>query len=135
MLKQGLTAFAASALLFLALDACWLTLMGDRLYRPVLGDMMVDKPRVGPAIAFYVIYLGGLTLIATLPAVKAGDPRQAAVTGAMLGFVAYATYDLTNQATLRNWSTTLTLADLAWGTTVSALAAFAGFHAARMFGR
>lgn len=135
MLKQGFAAFGASALVFLVLDACWLTLMGPRLYRPVLGDMLLDKPRLGPAIAFYLIYLGGLTLIATLPAIKAGDPRQAGVTGAMLGFVAYATYDLTNQATLRNWSTALTLADLAWGTTVSALAALAGFHAARMFGR
>ena len=135
MVKQGLAAFGASALLFLALDACWLTLMGDRLYRPVLGDMMAAKVRLGPAAAFYLIYITGLTLIATLPAIKAGDPRQAAISGALLGFVAYATYDLTNQATLRSWSTTLTLADLAWGTCVSAAAAFAGVYAARAFAR
>ncbi|WP_309646371.1 DUF2177 family protein, partial [Phenylobacterium sp.] len=91
-----------------------------------------DTFRLPAAIAFYLIYIGGVLLLAILPAVRedAGWTR-ALLNGALLGFVAYATYDLTNQATLKVWHTSITLADIGWGTFLTASAATAGFLAYR----
>jgi uncharacterized membrane protein len=130
-----IVAYVASLVVFLALDAVWLTVMNERLYRPVLGDMLAPRLNVPAAVAFYLIYLVGLTVLATAPALKEGSAARALVNGAVFGLVAYATYDLTNQATLRAWSIRLTLADMGWGAVASAVAAFAGFYAARLISR
>jgi len=128
-------AYVTAMVVFMGLDAVWLTVMGSRLYRPVLGDLLAAKPNAPAAIAFYAIYGLGLTILAIAPGSKDGSAARAAMNGALLGLVAYATYDLTNQATLRVWSTRLTLADIAWGTALTALAAFAGWHGARWIAR
>jgi uncharacterized membrane protein len=104
----------------LALDAVWLTIAGPRLYRPALGDQLAENFAPAPAILFYLVYVAGLT---TLSAGK--TPTESAARGALFGLSAYATYDLTNQATLRQWPTYLTVADLSWGTLLSAVAAYA----------
>jgi len=119
-------AYLASFVTFMAMDACWLTLTNARLYRPAIGPLLADKIDMLPAVLFYLIYLGGITVLATVPSVREGGVRKAAIIGAILGFVAYATYDLTNAATLRMWSWTITGADMAWGTLVTAAAAAAG---------
>ena len=82
-----------------------------------------------------MIYGLGVVALAVAPALRENAGGKAALSGAVLGFVAYATYDLTNQATLRVWSTRLTLADMAWGAALTALAAYAGFQAARLVAR
>lgn len=124
-MKTHIVAHLTTLVAFLALDAIWLTKTADTLYRPVLGDMLVDGFRLAPALLFYGVYIVGLVHFAVRPGLTGG-----AVTtlfeAALFGLVAYATYDLTNQATLKNWSTMLTLADLAWGTFVSAAAASIG---------
>ena len=125
-LKRIAIAYVATLVAFLAVDSIWLTHMGEILYRPVMGDMLLDGFRAAPALAFYLIYIGGLVRFAVLPAIAARSLPSAPLDGAMFGFVAYATYDLTNQATLKNWSTLLTLADLGWGAFLSALAAGVG---------
>ena len=109
--------------------------MGPRLYRPVLGDMLAEKLNAPAAIAFYLVYGLGVMVLAIAPALREGAGSRAALKGAALGLVAYATYDLTNQATLRAWATRLTLADMAWGATLTALAAYAGFQTARLMAR
>jgi uncharacterized membrane protein len=119
-------AYLASFVTFMAMDACWLTLTNARLYRPAIGPLLADKIDMLPAVLFYLIYLGGITVLVTVPSAREGGVRKAAITGAILGFVAYATYDLTNAATLRIWSWTITGADMAWGTLVTAAAAAAG---------
>jgi uncharacterized membrane protein len=119
-------AYLASFVTFMAMDACWLTLTNARLYRPAIGPLLADKIDMLPAVLFYLIYLGGITVLVTVPSAREGGVRKAAITGAILGFVAYATYDLTNAATLRMWSWTITGADMAWGTLVTAAAAAAG---------
>lgn len=130
MLKW-LIVYGASAAVFVAGDMAWLSVMGPRLYRPVLGPLLADKPRLSPALAFYLLYLVGVLVLAVAPALKGADLRRALTSGAVLGLVAYATYDLTNQATLRSWATRLTLADMAWGALLTAAAAGAGFLAGR----
>ncbi len=131
-MRKALAAFGCSAVAFLAIDAVWLSNMGDLLYRPILGDLLAPAFRIGPAVAFYLIYIGGITLLATLPALRESSWRKAAINGAILGFVAYATYDLTNQATLRTWSTMITVLDMAWGTFLTCSAALAGYFGSRL---
>jgi len=128
-LKPALIAYVSTAVVFLALDAVWLTTMADRLYRPALGRLVLDRFEVLPAIAFYAVYLVGVVVFAVMPGLESRRWTTALGFGALLGFVAYATYDLTNQATLRDWPWRVTLADLCWGPFVTAVAAAAGCRA------
>ena len=124
-------AYLGAGLTFAAIDAVWLTTMTDRLYKPVLGPILADKPDMKAAVAFYLISIAGTVFLAIAPALAQGSWQRAAINGAVLGFVAYATYDLTNQATLNVWSLKLTLIDLAWGTTLTTVSALGGYFAAR----
>src|SRR5664279_4406774 len=121
-------AYLAILLPFGALDAIWLSLMGPRLYKPTLGDILLANVNVPAAISFYLIYPVGILVFATLPALKAGSVAPALIYAALFGALAYATYDLTNQATLRNWTLQLTLADMAWGAIASGLAGTASYY-------
>jgi uncharacterized membrane protein len=129
-LIRYLVAYFAAALVMLGLDSIWLTLTADRLYRPLIGDLMLDGFRLGPAFAFYALYLCGVVVFAVRPALGAARWQTALIQGALFGLFAYATYDLTNQATLKIWSTTITLADMAWGCALTAASATGGYLAA-----
>lgn len=125
-------AYLAAGLAFALIDAVWLTQIGPRLYRPALDPVLAETFNLPAAIAFYLIYIAGIMLLAVLPAYREGGGlARAAANGAVLGFVAYATYDLTNQATLKAWALKITLADIAWGTFLTACATAAGFAAYR----
>jgi uncharacterized membrane protein len=119
---RAVVAFLSAAVAFGALDFLWLSNATPRLYRPAIGEIMADQVRWGPALIFYALYLVGVTALVTLPTLKDGGLAKALGSGALFGLVAYATYDLTNQATLRVWPTHLTLIDLAWGTFATATA-------------
>ena len=114
--KDWAAAYGLTALVFLALDAVWLSTMAERLYRPALGHLMAPQFALAPAALFYPLYIAGIVFFALAPALAAGRARIALGRGAALGLLAYATYDFTNQATLRDWPWAVTLADLAWGT-------------------
>lgn len=118
-------AYVAALVIFAVIDLTWLTLMAGRFYKPILGDIMAANVNLKAAAVFYLFYPVGLVIFAIGPALKTGDLKTAAIMGALFGLFAYGTYDLTNQATLRNWTTSLTLVDMAWGATVSGVAAFA----------
>src|SRR3982751_3920129 len=128
-LKAVLIAYTATAVVFLALDAIWLSTMADRLYRPALGRLMLDRFELAPAVAFYAVYLVGVVVFAVLPGLESRRWTTALGLGALLGLVAYATYDLTNQATLRDWPWRVTIADLCWGTLATGVAAAVGCRA------
>jgi uncharacterized membrane protein len=130
-----LAAYLAAGLSFGLADAAWLSFMGPKLYRPALGPMMADKVSLAPAVAFYLLYVGGIVALAVAPALKDGGWTRAASSGAILGLVAYGTYDLTNQATLKHWALRLSVLDMAWGMIATALAATVAFHAARWVDR
>jgi uncharacterized membrane protein len=133
-IKVQIVSFVATLVVFVAIDFVWLSGMANVLYKPILGDMLAPEPRLGPAVVFYLIYGAALTFFAVWPALAPGKGMGTALLhGAIFGLAAYATYDLTNQATLKNWSTLLTMADLAWGTALSAVAATAGYWITRAF--
>lgn len=133
MLARYAVAYLATGLAFAAIDALWLSKMGPSFYRPQLGEMMLARPRFDAAIAFYLIYIAGIVFFAVAPAFAHGGTgwKTAALYGAVLGFLCYATYDLTNRATLTNWPMKLVLVDLAWGTFLTGAAATAGYLATK----
>lgn len=133
MLKH-LAAYLVTGAVFVAVDAVWLMLAAARLYRPTLDPILAAQPLLAPAVAFYLIYPAGILAFAVLP-YRDWGLGKVAVTGALLGVMAYATYDLTNQATLKVWATRITLADIAWGAAVTALGAMAGLLAWRWAAR
>ncbi|MCZ4343703.1 DUF2177 family protein [Sphingomonadaceae bacterium G21617-S1] len=119
-------AYISTLLVFSAVDAVWLTNSADLLYRPILGPILAPEFRLAPAIIFYLLYIAGLLYFAVLPGLRDGLWRTALIKGGLFGFFAYATYDLTNQATLIIWSTKITIADMIWGSFVSGVSAAGG---------
>ena len=143
MYAKIVMAYVVTALVFGLLDAVWLRNAGPLLYRPALGELLADKFRLAPAITFYVIYIAGLTYFAVVPGILSngvtGSISFAGVTlavlhGALLGLLCYATYDLTNQATMKVWPTHVTLIDMAWGAVASGFAAGVATFVATRFG-
>jgi uncharacterized membrane protein len=132
---RWIVGYLAALAVFVAGDLGWVTLMGPRVYRPVIGPLMADKPDLRPAIAFYLLYGIGILVFAIAPALKSGRPLMALGWGALAGLFAYGAYDLSNQATLRFWSTRLSLIDMGWGALITGLAALAGCLAARALGQ
>lgn len=132
-MKRFTLAYVGSAVSMLALDIVWLSTMAERLYRPQLGELLADDFRLGPAMAFYALYLFGVVYFVVLRALTEGGWKKAALDGALLGLVAYGVYDLTNQATLRHWPVLVTSLDLVWGSFLTAVSAVAGYQAARRF--
>lgn len=116
-------AYVSVLLIFVVVDLAWLTSMSGRFYRPILGDVLAADVNLKAAVVFYLFYPLGLMVFAILPALKSGDLITAVIMGALFGLFAYGTYDLTNHATLRNWTTTLTVVDMAWGAFLSGLTA------------
>ncbi|RON90049.1 DUF2177 family protein [Pseudomonas fluorescens] len=123
-MKKPLLAYIATLLAFLLLDGIWLGVLMAPTYRELLGSLMLEKPLLVPAAVFYCLYVFGCVQFVVLPAASL---QWAAKRGALLGLVAYGTYDLTNWATLRGWSVQVSLMDWAWGTFATAVACSVGF--------
>jgi uncharacterized membrane protein len=119
-----LLAFLITGGIFVAMDFAWLATMSGHLYRPQLGALMRDQIALAPSALFYIVYAAVLSAVVVLPAYNADDPSRALVTGLLVGLAAYATYNLTNAATLNGWPPLLTIVDWAWGTVATALAAW-----------
>lgn len=124
------SAYIGSALAMLVLDIIWLTTMVPRVYKPALGDLLADPPNLWVAGVFYLLYVVGVVVFVVLPALGQQNWLMALGAGALLGLVAYGTYDITNLSTLKGWSIPLTATDIAWGTALSSASAVAGYFAA-----
>jgi uncharacterized membrane protein len=125
-MNPHLAGYLAVLCVIVALDLLWLGFIAKAMYQQAIGHLMAEQPRLLAASAFYVLYAAGLMIFAVMP--HAEDPTwgKAVWMGALFGFFAYATYDLSNLATLRNWPVGLSLIDMAWGTLLSAAAVAAG---------
>ena len=120
-------AYLSTLLAMLVLDFAWLGTVGGSLFKRTLGDVMAPQFSIAPAVIFYAVYVVGILYFATLPGLDSGDWTTALLKGALFGFFAYLTYDMTNLATLRNYSATLAMTDLVWGTVVTGAASTFGF--------
>lgn len=123
---QNVIAYSVTVVVFLALDFVWLSQVAKPFYTANLGHLLRDSPNLAIAAGFYAIYVIGIIIFAVSPALQSGSAEKALLYGALFGFFAYATYDITNYATLKNWPMSVTLVDLAWGTFVTGLSAYLG---------
>ena len=114
-------------------DALWLSYFARALFRPVLGGILLDSPRWGAAIFFYLIYAAGVLAFPLTLGLRNGALGSAILYGALFGFLAYATYDLTNLATIKAWTAPLALIDMGWGALLTAAATAAGYAIAQRF--
>lgn len=127
MIARYVIAYVATLVIFLAIDAVWLTIMATRLYKPTLGDVLLPNFLVAPAAVFYILFIVGILIFATAPAFRDGQWTTALLYGALFGFFSYGVYDFTNWSTLRNWNATITIADVIWGTVLTGTSATLGF--------
>jgi uncharacterized membrane protein len=125
--------FAVILLVLVIGDAIWLSYFAKAMFRPVLGDILLDTPRWSAAILFYLIYAAGVMAFPLAMGLHKDAIGTAVLYGALFGFLAYMTYDLTNLATIKAWTVPLALIDMGWGALLTAAATAAGFAAAQRF--
>ena len=123
-----IVSYLLTTLVFFAIDMVWLGFIAKNLYRKYLGDFLSDAINWKAAIIFYLIFIVGIFIFAIMPAVEKNSITKAIIYGAMFGFFTYATYDLTNLATLKNWPLQIVFIDMAWGALLTALVSTAGFY-------
>ena len=117
-----------TSIIFLVIDVIWLSYSVKFLYRPQLGPLLTDKPVMWAAILFYLMYVIGLAVIVLQPAINNDSIFQAFFHGAILGIVAYGTYNLTNMATVKNWSPLVVFIDMFWGGFLTSFSSGVGIY-------
>lgn len=134
-MKPFLISTISAIVSMLAIDSVWLNTMYSRFYKPNIGHLLGDSVNYGPTAFFYLIYGSGLSLLVILPAITAGSGLgRVFLYGAIYGIVAYGTYDLTNQATLRDWPVWVTLVDIVWGALLTGTVAIIATWVTRKLG-
>jgi uncharacterized membrane protein len=128
---QYLVAYIATAVVFFAVDFVWLGVVAKAFYRDRLGALMAEQVNMPVAGLFYLVFVAGIVIFAVAPALAEGSWTRALLFGALFGFFAYGTYDMTNLATLRDWPAIVSVVDMAWGTALTGLSATAGYGVAR----
>lgn len=133
-LSKYLVAYFVTVIVFFGMDFAWLMTATSRFYRVMLGDLLLEKPNLLVAALFYFIYVGGIVIFAVAPALRVGSWAMAFMLGAVLGLIAYGTYDFTNLATLKGWPAIVSVVDITWGISLTAIAATLGFLIVTKFG-
>lgn len=129
-----LIAYAATAVAFFGLDFFGLTYLIRPVFERDIGNMLLDQPKYGPAAVFYLFYVAGVVWFVVAPALTDGKPTYwVFLQAALLGALAYGTYEFTNLATLRGWTWRMVATDLTWGTLLTGVSATGGYLAARAF--
>ena len=123
-LKEMLLLYVITFAVFFMIDMIWLGVVSKGFYRRYLGPMMTSKVNWVAAILFYLLFIVGLLVFVIRPALSGGAPLQALFYGALFGLISYATYDLTNLATLKDWPVIVTVVDLIWGTVLGGAVSF-----------
>lgn len=126
--------YGVCVVVFFALDFTWLSIATSRIYKPLLGDLLAPQPKLAVAAVFYLAFVVGVIGLAVVPGLKEASVFAALWRGALFGLLAYATYDLTNLATIRDWPWQISAIDMVWGTTLSSVVAVAGVYAGRLLG-
>lgn len=113
--------------IFLIIDLIWLNLIAKNLYQKEIGNLLLKNPNILPAFLFYALFIVALLILVLIPGIQSYTLLKTILFGAVFGFITYATYDLTNLATLDGWSIKMTITDLIWGTSVTTLITFLGY--------
>ncbi len=127
-------AYLGGLVFFLVVDVVWIKFVMKPIFDAHVAELMAEQVRLSVAAGFYLLYVAGAVYFAVAPGLRGGGWGVVALNGAILGFLAYGTYEATNMATLRGWSWTMVTIDVAWGTVLTAMTALVGYAAARMLG-
>ena len=127
-IKSILISYLLTFIVFLMIDMLWLGLIAKTIYQKYLGNFLSDNVNWTAAIIFYLIYVVGISIFAIYPAINKGSVSHAVLMGALFGFFTYATYDLTNLATLKGWPLPIVIIDIIWGSVLSAIVGLSGFY-------
>ena len=119
---------------FLAIDMLWLGLIARQFYRQQLSYILAPNTNWAAAILFYLLFIAGILVFVVLPGLQANSLQKTLVLGAFFGLITYATYDLTNLATVKDWPVLLTVVDMAWGTVLSLAVSYIGFLVGKFLG-
>ena len=130
-MSSSLKLYVAMMAAFLVIDGLWLGLVARGFYRQHLGFLMAPKPNWSAALIFYALFIVGVLVFVVLPGLRAGSASAVVSRALLFGLITYATYDLTNLATVRDWPLIVTLVDMAWGAAVTTLVALVGFYVGR----
>lgn len=130
-MKNPIVLYLLTVPVFFAIDMIWLGVVAKGFYRSNLGHLLRPDVNWAAALVFYLLYIAGILIFATLPALEKGSLRQAVVWGGLFGLFTYATYDLTNLATLKDWPLNVVFVDIAWGIVLTATVAAASFFIGR----
>ena len=128
-----MTLYILTAVIFLVIDAIMLTFVMKPLFTKHLGDAMRDSPMMAPAGLFYLAYVAGLVWLVSVPALRADLPQQALIQGAVVGAMAYGTYEFTSMSIMKNWSWQMVATDTIWGAVLTGFSAWAGVVLVQMF--
>ena len=131
MIKCFIVAALIASIIFLIIDVIWLSFATKSFYRPLLGDLISDKPVLWAAGLFYVLYMFGMSVIVIQPCIEPGALSKSLYTGFIFGLVAYGTYNLTNMATVKDWSPSVVFVDMIWGGSLTAISSFSGIFLAK----
>jgi uncharacterized membrane protein len=131
---RNVLAYITTLVAFLAVDLVFIGFLARPIYQAEIGPLLLKDFKAAPALVFYLLYIAGVVAFVVTPALRQRQWQSAALMGAAFGLVAYATYDLTNLATMKGFTLKIALIDLAWGAAATAFAATVGYAATRRFG-
>ncbi len=131
MIKSLIVATVIASIIFLIIDVIWLSFATKSFYRPLIGNLLSEKPVMWAAALFYLIYVIGMAIVVIQPCIDSGSIFKTIYTGFIFGLVAYGTYNLTNMAVLKGWSPTVTFVDMFWGGSLTAVSASSGLYLAK----
>ena len=116
---------------FFAIDMVWLVLLARGFYQKHLGFLMRSNPNWAAAVVFYLLFVFGLLVFVIVPSLETGSTKKLLILGALFGLITYATYDLTNMATVKDWPWIVTVVDLLWGAFLATSVSYLGFLAGK----
>ena len=125
--------YALTFAVFLLIDMAWLGFIAKGLYKKYLGVFLSEQVNWTAAIVFYLLFVVGVFIFAIMPSVEKGSVVSAIILGALFGFFTYATYDLTNLATLKNWPLNIVFIDILWGAVLTSIVSTSGFYIVKFF--
>lgn len=132
-MTKYLIAYFSTAVVFFVIDIIWIGYIAKGIYVEGIGQYLREPPQMGAAAAFYILFVGGIVFFAVSPGLDSGSALKALSYGALFGFFCYATYDVTNYATIKDWPLKMSIIDTVWGTALTGTSAWAGFMVTRMF--
>jgi len=132
-IKSLIFSYLLTFIVFLMIDILWLGVIAKNTYQKYLSDFLSNQVNWTAAFIFYFIYVLGISIFAIYPSVNKGSVYNAILMGALFGFFSYATYDLTNLATLKGWPLPIVFIDIIWGSFLSAAVSFSGFYIVKWF--